>query len=173
MRTELFPEIEPYESDMIALGDGHEMYWEESGNRTGTPIVFLHGGPGAGTMPVHRRFFDPGYFRIVLCDQRGSGRSTPSASVVNTTPPAIQNGALVLNRSKTLPYSSGASTRTSPANDCWTPMNMPRSLCGTSRDSKAAKHGKVNAMPIGWNASTKASDPKDTTKGISKKNVAK
>lgn len=86
MRTELFPEIEPYESGMIALGDGHEMYWEESGNRTGTPIVFLHGGPGAGTMPVHRRFFDPGYFRIVLCDQRGSGRSTPSASVAaNTT----------------------------------------------------------------------------------------
>ncbi len=85
MRTELFPEIEPRDSGTLALGGGHEMYWEESGNPSGVPIVFLHGGPGAGTMPVHRRFFDPEYFRIVLYDQRGAGRSIPDASIDDNT----------------------------------------------------------------------------------------
>lgn len=86
MRTDLFPKIEPHESGTLELDNGHVMYWEESGNPEGVPIVFLHGGPGAGTMAIHRRFFDPGYFRIILFDQRGAGRSTPHASIdANTT----------------------------------------------------------------------------------------
>lgn len=85
MRTDLFPALECRESGMLDLGGGHAMYWEECGNPDGVPILFLHGGPGAGTMGMHRRFFDPDYFRIVLCDQRGAGRSTPHASVDDNT----------------------------------------------------------------------------------------
>src|SRR3546814_7662942 len=71
---------------MLPLGDGHVMYWEESGNPDGLPVVLLHGGPGAGTMALHRRFFDPRTYRIVLFDQRGAGRSTPYAAIeANTT----------------------------------------------------------------------------------------
>lgn len=86
MRTALYPDIEPRSSGMLALDNGHEMYWEESGQVDGVPVAFVHGGPGAGTMPVHRRFFDPEHYRIVLFDQRGAGRSTPQASIeANTT----------------------------------------------------------------------------------------
>ena len=79
-RDPLYPPIEPYKSGMLLVGDGHRVYWEQSGNPDGKPVVFLHGGPGAGTSPWHRRFFDPEKYRIVLFDQRGCGRSTPHAS---------------------------------------------------------------------------------------------
>jgi proline iminopeptidase len=79
MRT-FYPEIEPYEQGMLDVGDGQTLYWEESGNRDGKPVVFLHGGPGAGTNPAHRRLFDPERYRIVLVDQRGCGKSLPHAS---------------------------------------------------------------------------------------------
>ncbi len=75
-----YPEIEPYESGMLAVGDGQQMYWETSGNPDGKPVVFLHGGPGGGTSPNQRRLFDPERYRIVLLDQRMCGRSTPHAS---------------------------------------------------------------------------------------------
>ncbi|MPZ83979.1 MAG: prolyl aminopeptidase [Actinophytocola sp.] len=74
----LYPHLEPDEHGMLDVGDGHEIYWEVSGNPAGKPVVFLHGGPGSGTMPLHRRMFDPAGYRIVLFDQRGCGRSTPS-----------------------------------------------------------------------------------------------
>lgn len=61
------------------------MYWEESGNASGVPVIFLHGGPGAGTAPAYRRFFDPAHYRIILLDQRGSGRSTPEAELTDNT----------------------------------------------------------------------------------------
>ena len=80
-RAELFPAIEPYDSGFIALDHGHRMYWEQSGNPAGVPVVFLHGGPGAGTSPTHRRYFDPAHYRIVLFDQRGAGRSTPPGQI--------------------------------------------------------------------------------------------
>ncbi len=67
----LYPEIEPYETGMLLVGDGHRLYWEQSGNPDGKPVVFLHGGPGAGTSAWHRRLFDPEKYRIVLFDQRG------------------------------------------------------------------------------------------------------
>src|SRR6266568_1573319 len=73
----LFPEIEPRASGMLRLDPVHSMYWEESGDPGGIPAVFLHGGPGAGSTPKHRRFFDPGAYRIIVYDQRGAGRSTP------------------------------------------------------------------------------------------------
>lgn len=83
---DLFPPIEPNASGMLEVGDGHSIYWEESGNPRGLPVVFVHGGPGAGCAPAYRRFFDPRFWRIVLFDQRGCGRSRPHASVqANTT----------------------------------------------------------------------------------------
>ncbi|MEO7124035.1 MAG: prolyl aminopeptidase [Lacisediminihabitans sp.] len=76
----LYPEIEPYDSGMLDVGDAQLVYWEISGNPQGKPVVFLHGGPGGGTSPSHRRLFDPERYRIILTDQRGAGRSTPHAS---------------------------------------------------------------------------------------------
>lgn len=84
-RADLYAPIEPYDSGMLALDDVHTMYWETSGNPKGVPVVFLHGGPGGGSAPEHRRFFDPEYFRIVLLDQRGAGASTPFAEAGNNT----------------------------------------------------------------------------------------
>jgi proline iminopeptidase len=74
-----YPEIEPYESGMLEVGDGHEIYWETVGNPQGTPAVFLHGGPGSGCGAGDRRNFDPAAYRAVLLDQRGCGRSRPLA----------------------------------------------------------------------------------------------
>ncbi|MCX8004192.1 MAG: alpha/beta fold hydrolase, partial [Burkholderiaceae bacterium] len=84
-RADLYPAIEPYDAGMLPLDDIHTMYWETSGNPHGVPVVFLHGGPGGGCSPEHRRFFDPGFFRIVLYDQRGAGNSTPLGEVTNNT----------------------------------------------------------------------------------------
>lgn len=84
-RFDLHPPIEPHASGMLALDGTHHMYWEESGNPGGIPVVFLHGGPGAGAAPAHRRFFDPAAFRIVIFDQRGAGRSTPHGSIEDNT----------------------------------------------------------------------------------------
>jgi proline iminopeptidase len=81
----LHPEIEPYASGRIALDALHTMHWEACGNPTGVPLVFLHGGPGGGCLPHHRRFYDPAFFRIVLYDQRGCGASTPTACLVDNT----------------------------------------------------------------------------------------
>lgn len=72
-----FPEIEPYRHGMLEVDDLHTLYWEECGNPEGQPVLYLHGGPGAGSSPVQRRFFDPEHYRIVLFDQRGAGKSTP------------------------------------------------------------------------------------------------
>ena len=80
-----YPPIEPYVRRRLAVGERHSLYVEESGNPKGIPVVFLHGGPGAGCEPGHRRFFDPARYRIVLFDQRGSGRSTPHADLVDNT----------------------------------------------------------------------------------------
>ncbi len=81
----LFPEIEAHDSGVLDLDGHHKMYWEVSGNPQGAPIVFLHGGPGAGASSSHRRLFDPDHYRIVIFDQRGSGRSKPYADISNNT----------------------------------------------------------------------------------------
>ncbi len=75
-----FPPIEPYASGMLDVGDGHEIYWECCGNPEGKPALYLHGGPGSGFSPGQRRLFDPDAYRVVLFDQRGSGKSRPLAS---------------------------------------------------------------------------------------------
>lgn len=80
-----FPEIEPFHSGHLPVSDLHTLYYEESGNPNGKPIVFLHGGPGGGTHPIHRRFFDPDFYRIILFDQRGCGQSTPFAELRENT----------------------------------------------------------------------------------------
>ena len=85
----LFPEIEPYQQGMLAVDAIHTIYWEQSGNPTGVPVVFLHGGPGAGSTPTHRRFFDPSYYRIIILDQRGAGRSTPLGELCDNTTPLL------------------------------------------------------------------------------------
>lgn len=81
----LYPEIQPYVRHTLAVAEPHQLYVEESGNPEGIPVVFLHGGPGAGCEPFQRRFFDPQRYRIVLFDQRGCGRSTPHAELDGNT----------------------------------------------------------------------------------------
>ena len=81
----LFPAITPYSSGFLSVSDGHQLYWEQSGNPDGVPIILLHGGPGSGTAPIQRQFFDPDYYRIILFDQRGSGRSSPHGCVEHNT----------------------------------------------------------------------------------------
>jgi proline iminopeptidase len=84
MRT-LYNEIEPYDQGGLQVSPVHTLYYEQSGNPDGTPVVFLHGGPGAGTSADHRRYFDPEAYRIVVFDQRGAGKSTPHASLEENT----------------------------------------------------------------------------------------
>ena len=82
---DLYPSIEPYNTRRLSVDNRHQLYVEEVGNPAGIPALFLHGGPGAGCEPYHRRFFNPDLYRVVLFDQRGCGRSIPHASVVGNT----------------------------------------------------------------------------------------
>ena len=84
-RRGLYPPIEPYEQGMLDVGDGHSLHWELCGNPNGKPVVFLHGGPGGGSSPDHRRQFNPDKYKILVFDQRGCGKSTPYASLDNNT----------------------------------------------------------------------------------------
>jgi len=84
-RRELYPPIEPFKHGYLRVSDVHELYYEECGNPAGKPAVFLHGGPGAGSDRRARQFFDPLHYRIVVFDQRGCGRSRPSASLIENT----------------------------------------------------------------------------------------
>lgn len=83
--NQLYPDIEPYVTHSIQADEPHLLYVEESGTATGIPVLFIHGGPGAGCEAFHRRFYDPERYRIILFDQRGSGKSTPHASLDNNT----------------------------------------------------------------------------------------
>src|SRR5207248_429047 len=85
----LYPPIAPNHTGTLALDELHTMYWEESGNPGGIPAVFLHGGPGGGSAPDHRRFFDPAFYRIIVYDQRGAGRSTPLGELKDNTTPNL------------------------------------------------------------------------------------
>jgi len=80
-----YPKIKPYQTHRLKVDDVHELYIEESGSVDGIPVIFIHGGPGAGCADCHRRFFDPEKYRIILFDQRGAGRSTPHANLENNT----------------------------------------------------------------------------------------
>jgi len=84
-RRKLYPPLEPYCTGHLQVSPLHEIYFEECGNPSGKPAVFVHGGPGAGADARSRRFFDPRRYRIVVFDQRGCGRSRPNASLVDNT----------------------------------------------------------------------------------------
>src|SRR5687767_15828764 len=81
----LYPEIEPFDSGMHPVSDLHTIHYERVGNPVGIPVVFLHGGPGGGLIPMYRQYFDPAAYHVVLFDQRGSGQSTPHASLEENT----------------------------------------------------------------------------------------
>lgn len=81
----LYPPVDPFDQRMLDVGDGHKVYFEQCGNPDGIPVVVLHGGPGGGCSPAMRRYFNPEYYRIILFDQRGCGRSRPHASVKDNT----------------------------------------------------------------------------------------
>jgi proline iminopeptidase len=81
----LYSEIEPYRTGRLSVSDLHELFYEEVGNPSGVPALFLHGGPGVGIIPDYRRFFDPKVYRVILLDQRGAGRSTPHAELRENT----------------------------------------------------------------------------------------
>lgn len=96
--TVLFPPLSPYRSGMLPVDATHTLYWEECGNPDGIPVLFLHGGPGGGCSPTHRRFFDPAHYRIVLFDQRGAGKSTPAAELKNNTTALLIDDIEMLRR---------------------------------------------------------------------------
>jgi proline iminopeptidase len=81
----LFPELEPYRASRLRVSEIHELHVEEAGNPSGPPVIFFHGGPGAGISPLHRRFFDPAFWRVILFDQRGAGKSTPLGELRENT----------------------------------------------------------------------------------------
>lgn len=87
----LYPEVSNFEEFYLKVGNIHEIYYEVCGNPNGSPVVFLHGGPGSGCSPTQRRFFDPAYYRIILIDQRGCGRSIPQGEVAQNTTDDLVN----------------------------------------------------------------------------------
>ena len=97
-REGLYPQLEPHHADWFDAGGGHRIYFETSGLPAGFPVLFLHGGPGSRTRPAHRRFFDPGFYRIVLFDQRGCGRSTPPGETSENTTAHLVADIEVLRR---------------------------------------------------------------------------
>jgi pimeloyl-ACP methyl ester carboxylesterase len=85
----LYPAIEPYQADYLAVSSLHHLYFEQCGNSQRLPVLFVHGGPGGGWEPMHRRYFDPSTYRIILFDQRGAGRSRPQAELIDNTTPHL------------------------------------------------------------------------------------
>ncbi|OSD06392.1 proline iminopeptidase [Trametes coccinea BRFM310] len=81
----MYPPIEPYQTGKLKVSDLHTLHWEVSGNKDGTPVIFLHGGPGSGCDPQDRSFFNPTKYKIIMLDQRGAGKSTPTASLDENT----------------------------------------------------------------------------------------
>lgn len=85
IKRTLYPSIEPYQTGYLSVEGGHNIYWEECGNPQGKPVLFIHGGPGIGTMPYNRSFFNPDLYRIILFDQRGCGKSLPFSKLEHNT----------------------------------------------------------------------------------------
>ncbi|MGS2721415.1 prolyl aminopeptidase [Paraglaciecola aestuariivivens] len=96
--TQLFPPIKPFHSEMLAVADGHEIYVEQSGNKKGLAVLYLHGGPGAGIGEDYRRFFDPEKYHIIGFDQRGCGKSTPFGELSHNTSQDLVADALTIQQ---------------------------------------------------------------------------
>ena len=94
----LYPALEPLQAGILQLDDIHTMYFEQSGNLDGVPVVFLHGGPGSGASAIHRQFFDPAFYRIVIFDQRGAGRSSPLGELRDNSTPHLINDIETLRK---------------------------------------------------------------------------
>lgn len=88
---ELYPELEAFTENVLKISSGHSIYYEQAGNKSGIPVIFLHGGPGSGCSENHRRYFNPDKYRVILFDQRGCNRSTPNGLVENNTTQDILN----------------------------------------------------------------------------------
>ncbi|MEL6367839.1 MAG: prolyl aminopeptidase [Pseudomonadota bacterium] len=99
LQRDLYPPIEPFHTAYLEVSDGHRLYYDQSGNPHGKPVVVLHGGPGGGSSPAMRRFFNPDVYRIVIFDQRGSGKSTPHASLDHNTTQDLINDIEILRES--------------------------------------------------------------------------
>ncbi|MEM6819729.1 MAG: prolyl aminopeptidase [Pseudomonadota bacterium] len=99
LKRDLYPPIEPFHTAYLEVSDGHRLYYEQSGNPHGKQVVVLHGGPGGGSSPAMRRFFNPDVYRVVIFDQRGSGKSTPHASLENNTTQDLINDIEILRES--------------------------------------------------------------------------
>lgn len=97
-RGDLYPDIGPYQTGYLPLSHPHVMYWEQVGNPNGPAVLFLHGGPGAGAGAVHRRFFDPSFWRLIIFDQRGAGRSRPLGELTDNTTPHLVDDIETLRR---------------------------------------------------------------------------
>ena len=138
LRT-LYPAIEPYETGMLDVGEGHVLYYERVGTRGAKPAVFLHGGPGGGISPDHRRLFDPARYDVLLFDQRGCGKSTPHASLeANTTWHLVAD---IERLRETLGIDRWLVFGGSWGSTCWPwawPWRVGRTWSTTSRASSAA-----------------------------------
>ncbi|MFT5841162.1 MAG: proline iminopeptidase, partial [Flavobacteriales bacterium] len=96
--TQLFPDIQAFRSEMLATSNGHSLYVEQTGNPRGIPVLYLHGGPGAGIGKDYRRFFDPEKYWIIGFDQRGCGKSTPFGELENNNSDALVDDVLLIQR---------------------------------------------------------------------------
>jgi proline iminopeptidase len=151
-----FPPIEPYDSGMMDVGDGHRVYWECCGNPLGKPALFLHGGPGSGCSPGQRRFFDPKLYRAVLFDQRGCGRSRPLAS---------QPGVDLATNTTAHLIADIESLRTMLAIDRWTILGL--SWGTTLGLAYAQAHPqRVSAMVLGFVTTTSRAEVRWITQDI-------
>ena len=168
----LFPEIEPYASGSIPLDATHVMHWEACGNPQGVPLVFLHGGPGGGCLPHHRRFYDPKFWNVVLYDQRGAGRSTPAAELVdNTTPNLVADlerlrVALGIERWLVFGGSWGSTLALAYAQsypECVLGLVLRGIFLATATEIDWFMHGMRTIFPEAWRAFVEALPPAERT----------
>ena len=146
-RGDLFPEIGPFETGYLPLTDGHVMYWEQVGNPRGMPALFLHGGPGAGAGAVHRRFFDPAFWRVIIFDQRGAGRSRPLGGLEANTTDA--SGRATSRRCATISASTAGCCSAAPGARRWR-SPTPRPIRCASPAACCAACSSAGAQEVDW-----------------------
>lgn len=170
MSEALFPPIDPFDTGMLDVGADHRLYYEQVGSPAGTPVVLLHGGPGSACNPGHRRFFDPAFYRVVLFDQRGGGRSEPLGEIAsNTTQDLVADierlrERLGIGRWLVFGGSWGATlalayAQAHPA--CVTGLVLRGVFLGTARETEWYLCGLRRFLPESWAAFTAAAGTSD------------